>query len=530
MLRLIFASIMLVVAAITSPAAALQRSDLGALAGRQAMEWRGIVVDLNAVMAYYSDPSAQILWVERGRVSARGQDLLRAIDRAGEDGLEGRDYLPLALSQMTGLNGAMDEAGFELAMSQAFLTLARDLHSGRTTPSVTAPDIIIARKDVDPKGWLTMVRDAGVAETLRQLAPQHVQYAQLRQLLAGYRALADRGGWPAVAQGPVLKPGMRDARIAALRTNMRARGYSGIDGGDPSLYDESLQAVVAHFQKRHGLDADGVIGPATLKAVNIMAHERVRQIIVNMERWRWLPADLGRRHVFVNQAGFEMFTIDGGKQIDRRRVIVGKPFHKSPMFSDRIRYAEFNPTWTVPTSIGRSEMLPKLQSDPSWFDANNYTIYSGWGADAPRVNPYGVDWSAIPASKFNYRIVQGPGAKNALGQVKFMFPNKFDVYLHDTPSRQLFAKTGRAFSHGCIRVHEPLEFAELLFGLDKGLSRSRIDTILASGKTTRVNLKTPVPVHLTYFTAWVDENGVPSFFADVYEHDALVGRLLFGGV
>ena len=529
MIRFLLVSLFLLLCGV-APSAALQSADLAGLKGRQALEWRGMVVDLNAVMAYYDDPSARILWVERGAISARGQDLLQAIARAGEDGLDGRDYLPLALSQVTGLKGAADEAGFELAMSQAFLALARDLHSGRTSPSVTAPDIVIARKETDARGWLSMVRDGGVAATLRALEPQHVQYAQLRQLLAGYRALAARGGWPAVPEGPSLKPGMRDARITALRTNMRARGYSGIDTAEPAVYDEGLQAVVEHFQTRHGLDADGVVGPATLRAVNVPADQRVRQIIVNMERWRWLPADLGRRHVFVNQAGFEMFTIDRGRQVDRRRVIVGKPFHKSPMFSDRIRYAEFNPTWTVPTSIARSEMLPKLQSDPSWFDANNYSIHAGWGADAPRVSPYGVDWSAVPASRFNYRIVQGPGPKNALGQVKFMFPNKFDVYLHDTPSRQLFARTGRAFSHGCIRVNGPLEFAELLFGLDQGLPRAKIDAILASGKITRVNLKTPVPVHLAYFTAWVDDRGVPSFFEDVYERDVMVARLLSGTI
>lgn len=500
------------------------------LRDRQAIEWRGLVVDLNVLNSYYSDDGATPLWVNGTRPSPLASDLFDALSRAQEDGLDGGDYLPLVLTQFTGLNDEADALGFELAMSQAFVEFARDLHAGRTTPSVTDPEIVIARKEVDAKRWLSGVRQNGVAATLRTLVPQHVQYFQLRQMLAGYRALAQRGGWPLVPEGPVLKPGMIDDRVVDMRRNLSARGYSGLSAAEPRRYDNDLVAVIEHFQKRHGLDADGIAGPATFAAMNVTAEARVRQIIVNMERWRWLPTDLGRRHVFVNQAAFEMFTVDGGKVIDRRDVIVGKPFHKTPIFSDRIRYAEFNPTWTVPTSIAVRSKLPSLIRDPSFAERDGFTIYSGWTGSDAVVNPYAVDWSSVSTSRFPYRLVQEPGPKNALGQVKFMFPNKFSVYLHDTPQRQLFASTGRAFSSGCIRIKDPLGFAAILFGLDQNMSRSRVDSIVDTRKTTRVNLQSPVPVHLAYFSTWIDDDGIPYFFNDVYERDALVERLLFGQV
>ncbi|MEM9331161.1 MAG: L,D-transpeptidase family protein [Pseudomonadota bacterium] len=253
---------------------------------------------------------------------------------------------------------------------------------------------------------------------------------------------------------------------------------------------------------------------------------QARQIIVNMERWRWLPRSLGKRHVLVNQAAFEMLLSDKGKVVDKRRVVVGKPFHKTPMFSHTIQYAEFNPTWTVPRSIAGNEILPKLRRDPGYLEKNNYKVYTSWKADAPAMNPHSVDWQSVNSKKFPYRIVQQPGENNALGQVKFLFPNKFNVYLHDTQSKQLFSEKNRAFSHGCIRVHKPLEFAEQLFG-SRALNQAKIQKILANPSPQRVNLKKQVPIHLAYFTVWV-EGGNPKFHKDVYARDKLVGNILFG--
>ena len=503
---------------------------ISAMKGRQAAEWRRTVIDLNLVGSYYDDPANQPIWVKNGGPTPAAAELLEALSRAGEDGLDTNDYLSGPIIDTHRLTTDDDAAGYELAMSQAFLAFARDVHSGQTSPAVNASDIVIPRKPVDAVAWLSLARDAGVEGALEKLRPEHPQYFQLRQMLKGYRTLAAKGGWPAIDSGGALKPGMTDPRIGQMRANLKARGYAGIDNADTNFYDDNIVAVVEHFQRRNGLDADGVAGPKTIAAMNVTADERVRQIIVNMERWRWLPEQLGSRYVFVNQAGFEMFPVDKGQLVDRHKVIVGKPFHKTPMFSDRIAYAEFNPTWTVTPAIAAAEFLPKLRADPGYLARNDYVLYGGWGAGAPVIDPWSVDWNAVGGKKFPYRIVQQPGPKNALGVVKFMFPNRFNIYLHDTPTRQLFAQTGRAFSHGCIRVHEPVRFAEKLFGLDNSLTPADIKKLIDGKKTRTASLKSKVPIHLTYFTVWIDDEGLPNFFEDIYGRDTLVGRLLFGEV
>jgi len=254
-----------------------------------------------------------------------------------------------------------------------------------------------------------------------------------------------------------------------------------------------------------------------------------RKIIINMERWRWLPRNLGNRHVMVNQAAFQLTINDRGKVVDRRRVVIGQTFHKTPMFSHAIKYAEFNPTWTVSRSIAGNELLPKLRKDPGYLEKRNYKIYTSWKNDAPAMSAHSIDWHSVSNKNFPYRIVQQPGENNALGQVKFIFPNKFKVYLHDTQSKALFKKDVRTFSHGCIRVEGPLEFANKLYASERSLNAAKISRIVDSGKTTRVKMKKPVPVHLAYFTVWVDGGKVASF-KDVYGRDKLVGAILFGEV
>jgi murein L,D-transpeptidase YcbB/YkuD len=257
--------------------------------------------------------------------------------------------------------------------------------------------------------------------------------------------------------------------------------------------------------------------------------KKAKKIIINMERWRWLPRNLGKRHVMVNQAAFELTINDNGKVVDRRRVVIGQTFHKTPMFSHAIKFAEFNPTWTVSRSIAGNELLPKLRKDPGYLEKRNYKIYTSWKKDAPAMNAHSIDWHSVSNKNFPYRIVQQPGENNALGQVKFIFPNKFKVYLHDTQSKALFKKNARAFSHGCIRVENPLDFADKLYASERSLNAAKISKIVASGKTKRVKMKKPVPVHLAYFTVWV-EGGKVKTFKDVYGRDKLVGAILFGGV
>lgn len=254
-----------------------------------------------------------------------------------------------------------------------------------------------------------------------------------------------------------------------------------------------------------------------------------RRIVVNMERWRWLPRDLGDRHVLVNIAAFTMYTRDGGRTVDTRKVIVGSQYHKTPMFSENIKRAEYNPTWTVTPSIAGNEILPKLRHDPGYLEKRGYLLYTSWEDGAPAMSAHQIDWESVSPKRFPYRIVQPAGPENALGLVKFLFPNKFNVYLHDTASRDLFAKVDRALSHGCIRVHRPLEFAELLHRLDGSLSRPQIDGVVATKQTTPVNFRTPIPIHLTYFTLWPGDDGKVASHPDVYGRDKKIAAILFGG-
>lgn len=503
-------------------------ADVSEFLEHEAVSWNNTVINVSPIAQFYASRSGEGIWTTSQGMSKAGRALVELISKADEDGLEAKDYLS-ALPDDLDNQIADAYVGIELYLSQAFIAFGRDLYAGRTTPSVSDPEIVIKRKEFNITGWLEDASQRGPKAVLAGLRPSHPQYAQLRQMLVGYRNLSRFGGWSPIGKGPTLKPGMTDARVAQMRQNLIGRGYSGLDTSAPDMYDDGLKEVVMHFQKRHGLDVDGVAGPATIQAMSHSVDYRIKQIVTNMERWRWLPRELGNKHVFVNQAAFQLHIREGDTVTDRRKVIIGKEFHKTPMFSDKIRYAEFNPTWTVPPSIAGRAILPKLKQNPGYLAANDYALYTSWKAGAPAMSPAAIDWNSVNPKRFPYRIVQKPGKKNALGQVKFMFPNKHAVYLHDTSNRELFAKSRRAYSSGCIRVHKPMEFAAKLFSTS-GVSRGKIDNILDSKKTTRVNLKQAVPVHLAYFTVWVNDAGIPSFYEDIYDRDKLVSNILFGEV
>ena len=513
--------------ALATPASAADPATIKALLERASIPFANANVSTERMRAGYAARGYRAIWMNGTELTPAGAELVTEAAAAYRDGLEPSEYLN-AISGFSEATTPEEAARTELALTSMYLTLGHDLYSGLTTPSVASKTIVIRRKKADWSSWIAGAAKSGPKAMLKTLRPNHPQYAQLRQMLDGYRTQMMRGGWPAIAEGGTLKAGMSSARVAQMRRNLRARAYDiAAKSANPNLFDAELVEAVKHFQERHGLAADGVAGPNTIRAMNVPASRRVEQLAINLERWRWLPRDLGARHVLVNQAGYELFLKDGNRTVDRRRVIVGKPYHQTPIFSDEMIYAEFNPTWTIPASILGKEMLPKIRANPSYLTDKGYSLYTSWKQGARPTNPHNVDWTGVSAKRFPYRVVQGPGPKNALGQVKFIFPNKHAVYMHDTPSRNLFSKAGRAFSHGCIRVHKPLDFARHIFALNGGLDPARVDGIVASKKTTRVNLDRKLPVHLAYFTAWVDDDGVPSFFNDVYERDRLVGKYLF---
>ena len=361
--RMIRSAVLALAAAtlLAAPAFAGDAIQVRDLLKRKTVTWANQAFDVTRMRDGYRLHGNAPLWVDGTQLTPRGVELVNELARAYEDGLAPNDYLS-GISGFYDLATSAEAAKVELAMTAAFLAMGQDLYSGVTTPSVTAKDIVIRKKPVDWAQWIDLVGRNGVKSTFRRLRPNHPQYAQLRQLLRGYRALAVKGGWEPVAGGPTIKPGASDPRVVQIRRNLRARGYDGVErAADPSVHDADLVEAVEHFQERHGLAVDGWAGPNTVAAMNVPASERVKQLAVNLERWRWLPRNLGRRHVLVNQAGFELFLKDGRRTVDNRRVIVGKPYHKTPIFSDEIVYAEFNPTWTIPASILGKEMLPKIR-------------------------------------------------------------------------------------------------------------------------------------------------------------------------
>ncbi len=480
-----------------------------------------------ALAAYYSDGAHPILWLGE----PRSADLITWLRNAAEDGLDPAAYPAGQLEKLAEAVGETNSRGraiVELHFSAAFLQFASDLQVGRFLPHKVDPDFFQEGRSIDQLGALTLL---SVSDSLDrfflQWQPQAPDYADLRAALADYRALAGAGGWPTVPLGESLKPGMSDPRVPALRARLAVT-----DGADPAapsagdlVYDDALVAVVKAFQARHGLDVDSVVGKGTVAALNVSVETRVRDIVLSMERWRWMPPDLGRNHLIVNIAGFELRRFAGGRLEERMNVVVGRPYNKTPVFSDRVRYLEFNPYWNVPHGIAVKEELPKLKSNPAARAAAGFEAVRG-----DKVYPLtSINWSQYGPGNFPFQLRQRPGPNNALGRVKFMFPNQFDVYLHDTPARSLFDKAERAFSHGCIRLARPLDLAVqvLAVGGVPGWDMAKVNAVVATGKRTVVNLAEPLPVHITYFTAWVDQ-GIPNFRADIYGQDEKLNAALDG--
>ena len=472
--------------------------------------------------AYYQEHAGSLIWVGTPRMT----EFVARLKAADEDGLDPVSYPSAQLAKLAAAapdTDARGQAVVELTFSAALLEYASDLRVGRLLPREVDPNFFLQEKTIDPLAALTGVAGArSVTAFLAAWQPQSPDYAALKAALAKYRAIAKAGGWPTVPLGGSIKPGADDPRVPALRARLAVTdGPMGPDSGEH--YDDALEAVVQAFQARHGLDTTGLVGNATIAALNVPVEDRIAEIVVAMERWRWMPEDLGNDHVFVNIAGYDLQLVKDGKLADRMAVVVGKPYSRTPVFSNAIKYVELNPYWNVPAKIAIKEELPILQRNPGGLGATGFEA-----VQASRAVPVtAIDWGRYSSSDFPFQLRQAPGPKNALGRAKFVFPNKFDVYLHDTPAHSLFDKSDRAFSHGCVRLSRPIDLAEEVLADVPGWSRARIDEVVAGGNNTVVNLVHPLPIHITYLTAWV-ANGQVNFRSDVYEQDAKLIEALAG--
>lgn len=479
--------------------------------------------------ALYEKYDYQPIWQNPDSI----RQLVAAIDAIYLEGLNPTDYhsetIQRLLQEQETPNVQTRQAELDIVLSDSLIRLGYHLLIGKVDPEALDSNWNMNRQlpGLDPVLALSDAIDTGrvtdLVDSFRPLAPT---YRKLMTALAHYRDLQAQGGWPGVPDGETLKPGMEDARVAALRSRLAITGDMRAENPGSTLFDTTVEAGVKHFQQRHGLDDDGVVGKGTLTALNVPIEDRIDQIRVNLERARWILNNLPSEFVVADIAGFYVKYFRDGSVVWEGRAQVGKPYRTTPVFRDQIRYLEFNPTWTVPPTILKKDVLPAIKRDPGYLAKKNMRVLDRQGNP---VNAAAIDWSQYPGKSFPYMIRQEPGPNNALGRIKFMFPNKHLVYLHDTPSRSLFGRTERAFSSGCIRVENPFDFAERLLENTPGWDRARIMSEFDKGQTSRVNLAKPVTVMLLYWTVSVDATGTVNFKNDIYERDAAVLDGLNGG-
>lgn len=450
--------------------------------------------------------------------------LMAALESAASHGLPINDTLISDLRVAMVNAGTPDnKAALELMAVQAYIDFATDLNSGLLNPDDISSLINITVDRPTTDALLAMaVSSNGSGALYDGLEPQDPSYNALQEELARLEALVEAGGWgPKIPAGRALRPGQSNDRVLAMRTRLTALGYADIEGESPR-YDEALVVAVKAFQADNTLTADGIVGPQTLTALNSDPSIQMQQVIVNLERRRWLNYELGGRHIFVNQANFTAYVVDDGLPTLVTRVVVGKARAKfqTPEFIDQMTHLVVNPTWNVPQSIASQEYLPQLLRDPSVLTRQNITMrVRGSGQ---RVDARLIDMSQYTVNNFPFVLQQRPGSRNALGKVKFMFPNKYNVYLHDTPSRSLFSRDSRAFSHGCVRVHRPLDLAYTLLAPQSADPEGEFQAARNTGRETTINLDTPVPIYLTYQSVFLNEEGELAYRVDVYGRDQLV--------
>jgi murein L,D-transpeptidase YcbB/YkuD len=421
-------------------------------------------------------------------------------------------------------------ADIDLLLTDAFLIYGSHLISGRIHPERIDPQWFASRREVDLVPALEEALSSNeIEKALKSLLPLHPGYERLRKALAHYRNITANGGWPAIPTDLQIKKGDQGDQIFILRQRLTTEGF--IEKSSPAasmIFDEELEQALIQFQIQNGLEPDGVLGKQTIKALNITAEERCRQIIVNMERWRWLPQDFGNPYILVNIAGFYLVLIENQAPVMDMRVVAGKPYRRTPVFSDKITYLVMNPFWAVPKTIAQKDILPKVKKDPAFLKQQNFKIFRDWGSDTREIDPASIDWQSVTSADLNFRFRQDPGPQNALGRIKFMFPNQFDVYLHDTPSRELFAKARRDFSSGCIRIEKPLELAEYLLQNHPDWPSEKVRAAVIGDDHVEKTIKLPEPVniHILYWTVWIGKDDLLHFSPDIYDRDKALDEAL----
>lgn len=474
-------------------------------------DWGTGRAEIDRLKRFYAARENRLVWA--GHEAALDQ----AIAAVAAHGLNPEAYTLERVAVGLGLPATTaPEVALDMIRSAAALRLVGDLHSGRVQPGRLFADWSLATPNFDVAMALAdALRGEDVAAAILATAPRQAEYTRLLVALRRYRTMAAEGGWPSIdATGGTLDPDKPDPRRAVLVRRLVLGGDLAADAkaDDPAV----VAAALRRFQSRHGLTPDGRAGARTLAELNVTAEQRVDQILVNLERQRWLPSEMPDRYVLVNVADQMLDVVENGISTFRSRTVVGAVKHPTPVLQSQIVAVTFNPAWNIPHSIARKEILPKLKRNPAHLRDNDMVIRNALPEDP---NGLGVDWRAISPGRFPYVLQQRPGAKNALGRIKLELPNRFDVYLHDTPSKSFFSRAERFFSHGCIRVQDIQGLAQRV------LQRDDLPPV-AEGVTASVPLRRPLPVYLLYSTAFVDADGSMQFRLDGYGRDAVVSAAL----
>jgi murein L,D-transpeptidase YcbB/YkuD len=514
-----------------------------AVQGKLAQKTSARKAEQLALLDYYSVPDQPLLWVDENGLNDRAKSAMGEIAKADDYGLRASDYALPKPAEFNPLDAKATDwlADAEVKISYAVLDYANDARGGRLDPlrlSENLDPTLVLPNPSEVLGSIAIRSDP--AAYLRSFQPDQPQFEALRQKLLELRG----GGKPAEApkpdvtvipDGPLLKFGVEDEQVALIRKRLDIPAQ---DGGNANLFDKDVYTAVRQFQLAHGVAPDGMVGSGTRRILNDQqgparqaSSPKIQQILVNMERWRWLPPDMGSYYVNVNIPEFMVRVVEDGKVVHAARIVAGKPDHQTPVLSDEMEEIVFNPYWNVPNSIKMQEIAPYLQQGGGFFGG-------GWdtsilarhglrirGASGRDIDPDSIDWGT--ADIRNYELYQPPGPDNVLGTVKFLFPNKHDVYLHDTTQKNLFAQSVRAESHGCMRVQNPQQLALVILHHDQGWSQANIDQALTRDDN-HVQLAKKIPVYITYFTVKVNDDGTVSTFNDIYGHDARMIAALSG--
>lgn len=511
------------------------------LSGKFRAETEAKKSERGALVEYYSAPDARLLWVDETGIADRGRAVMEEIAKADDYGLRSSDYeLPKQNGSTAHIGAATDSlADAEIKISLAVLRYAHDARGGRIEPQRLSPNLDPRLALPDPFELIGSIAfRADPAAYLRSFQPDQPQFEALRQKLMALRG-GDSSEKPTVKipDGPILKRGTVHEQVALLRKRLNiAAGDS--ESATDMLFDDAVKRAVKQFQGSRGIFADGLVGPGTRRLLNQQHHRdakpaRIKSILINMERWRWLPHAFGPCYVNANVPEFMLRVVKDGEIVHAARVVVGKTDKQTPVFSQDMQEIVFNPYWNVPNSIKTEEIRPYIGPESAWFFGGggwNTSVFQRHGLrikyGGREVDPASVDWSRVDIR--NLELYQPPGPGNVLGNVKFVFPNRHAVYMHDTPQKHLFAKQVRAESHGCLRVQNPDQLALALLEHDQGWKGGRIVSAIQNGYDQHVALQHKIPVHLTYFTLTVNEDGSISTFDDLYGHDARMAAALFG--